>query len=67
MKCLNPLKTLFTVWPIGEVGLGGGGCQNVHLNQSCSKFDEMPISTKKIFFHCLASGGRCQNVHLNES
>ena len=25
----------------------GGRGQNVHLNQSCGKFDEMPKSTKK--------------------
>ena len=35
-------KFFFTVWPIGEGGLGSGGCQNVHLNQSCRKLDQMP-------------------------
>ena len=47
MRCLNPLFFFFTVWLMGWVG------QNVHLNQSCRKFDEnaygMPKSTKKIF------------------
>ena len=45
--------------------MGGGGCQNVQLNQNCRKFDEMPKSTKKFFSR--PSGGRCQNVHLNQS
>ena len=44
MKCLNPLKKCPpAVWLIG-------GCQNMHLNQSCRKFYEMPKSTKKHFF-----------------
>ena len=51
----------------GWVMCGGGVCQNVHLNQSCSKFDLMSKSTKIIFFQCLTIAGRCQNVHLNES
>ena len=31
--------------------------QNVHLNQSCRKFDEMPKSIKILSFHYLANGG----------
>ena len=61
MKCLNPLKTFHCL-------ADGGGSQNVHLNQSCRKFDEMPKSTKKFFslFGWWGDGG-CQNVHLNQS
>ena len=51
MKCLNPLNNLFHC-----LANGGGVGQNVHLNQCCRKFDEMPKSTKH-FFHCLANGG----------
>ena len=41
MKCLNPLNFFFTVWPIGEGGLGSGRVSKCALNQSCRKFDEM--------------------------
>ena len=44
MKCLNPLKNIFHC--LADMGWG----QNIHLNQSCRKFDEIPKSTKKIFF-----------------
>ena len=66
MKCLNPLK-IFSNCLVNRVG------QNVYLNQSCRKFDEMPKSTKYLF-HCPGQvgesrlGGRgCQTVHLNQS
>ena len=64
MKCLNPLKN-FHCLANGD-GFGWGG-QNVHLNQSCRKFDEMPKSTKIIFFTVWLNGGVGQNVHLNQS
>ena len=43
----------------------GGGGQNVHLNQCCRKFDEIPKSTKHFFFTVWPMVG--QNVHLNQS
>ena len=55
MKCLNPLQKNFFPSLFGQCEDGGVG-QNVHLNQSCRKFDEMPESTKN-FFHYLADGG----------
>ena len=33
LKCLNPLNNFFNCLPNGEGEKGGGGCQNVHLNQ----------------------------------
>ena len=42
MKCLNPLKICFHCLANGE-----WGGQNIYLNQSFRKFDEMPKSTKK--------------------
>ena len=66
MKCLNPLKkflSLFGQW---------ARCQNVHLNQSLRKFDEIPKSTKTSF-SLFGQWDRgfgwwgCQNVHLNQS
>ena len=60
MKCLNPLKKFFFHCLADDEGMGG---QNVHLNQSCRKFDEMPKSTKN-FFTVWPRGG-C--VHLNQS
>ena len=53
------------------MGWGVGG-QNVHLNQSYRKVDEMPKSTEQFFFIVWPIGGgrggvRDQNVHLNQS
>ena len=43
-------------------------CENVHLNQSCRKFDEMPKSANRIFLTVWSAEGEgCQNVHLNQS
>ena len=50
MKCLNPLNNVFHCLANGGAGLGGRGCQNVPLNQSCRKFDEMLKSAKNVFF-----------------
>ena len=62
MKCLNLLKKVFPLFGRWD----GRGDQNVHLNQSCRKFDEMPKSTKKKKkqkktkkkqIHCWRAGG----------
>ena len=52
MKCLNPLNIFFSLF-----GQCGGVDQNVHLNQSCRKLGEIPKSTRKNMFHCLANDG----------
>ena len=38
----------------------------MHLNQSCRKFDEMPLIHLKLFCNCLVDGVG-QNVYLNQS
>ena len=50
-------KENLTVWPIGGDHVGGLRGQNVHLNQSYRKFDEMPKSFKILSFNYLANGG----------
>ena len=71
MKCLNPQKKKKKRQKKNHCLASGVGCQIVHMNQSCRKFDEMPKSTKN-FFSLFGQwggglgGGGCQNVQLNQ-